>query len=269
MKTIISATLIILVVVCIFVVYMTIPSHVQQYANATGDEIDKSSQYLSELAGKGELTKQDIDKILSILQPRLLNMATRIRSKKQHLGIYAGELHLAWQLIVQGSVSPFEAGILLQMLNPCWSAYEKKNSNRPAKIELYGRLITPLRGIVMHHKVLLVLEEKHQFLGLEGFLCTSSKGIAFDSWGLETLTQLDVDEKKTLPIRKETTVYLIPVEIVKELPSWTDDPEKLEIFKKAVTQEGARKLCSFRQRTILREENGWRNDFGIDRQPMK
>ncbi len=269
MKTKISAVLIIMVVICVFAAYAAIPSPVQKYAKATGNEIGKSAEYLSELAEQGELTKRGADAIVSVLQPRLLNMANRVRSKKTDMGIYYEELQLAWQLIVQGAVSPFEGGVLLQALDPCWSEYKKKRSFRPAIIKLHGRLIAAPQGIVMHHKVWLEIEEKHLFLGLEGFLRNSSKSNVFTSWGRQRFTEFDVDGKPSLPLRKETTVYLIPVEIVKELPTWEDDADTLEIFKKAVTHEGARKLCSFQQATILKEENDWRNEFGIDRQPMK
>jgi hypothetical protein len=252
-----------MVVICVLVVHSLIQSPVKRYVNATGGEIDKSAQYLSELAEKEKLAKPDIDKILSILRPRLLNMADRIRSKKKNLDIYVGELRLAWQLILRSSVSPSEAGILLQMLNPSWSVYEKKNSNRPAKIELLGRLVAPPQGIVIHHKVWFVVEEKQQVLGLEGFLCTGSKGIADINWGLERLTQFDIDGKTSLLLSKQTTVYLIPAQVAEELPTGQDDADKIEIFKKAVAHEGARKLCSFQQATVLKEENNWRNNFNF------
>jgi hypothetical protein len=253
----------------VYLVYVSIPSPAQEYANATGDELNKSAQYLSELAEKGELTKQDVDEILSVLQPRLVDMAGRVRSKKSDLGIYYEELRLAWQLILQEAVSPSEAGILLQTLDPCRSVYKKKQAYRSAVIELHGRLIAPPQGVIMHHKIWLVVEKEQELLGLEGFLSTSSKGIASRNWGLERLTQYDVGEKPSLPLRKKTTVYLIPAEIAQGLPTRGHEADTLEIFKKTVADKDVRKLCSFQQATILKEENDWRNYFNIDRPPIK
>ena len=75
MRTIISATLIILVVVYIFVAYMVIPSPVQQYANATGNEIGKSAQELVDRYKRGEIDAEQANQILLTLKPRLVNAA--------------------------------------------------------------------------------------------------------------------------------------------------------------------------------------------------
>lgn len=245
-----------------FLVYLNMPNAVERYARAQGNEIGKSAQYLSTLAEQGKLTPDQADEILITLQPRLRDMAGRIRAGNSHFEIFYDELRLAWQLVLQGTVSASEAADLLQAICSCRCRYEEERNSRPAIIGLHGRIPELLPGIVIRHRVWVNLGQEEQLvLGLEGFLCNNSNGTHNRSWGLRNSVEFPFTGQASLPLSKETTVYLIPRDVAKDLPSREADADQLGVFKEALSHADARQLCSFQEEAVLSKKNSWKSDF--------
>lgn len=266
MKTIISATLIILVVVCIFVAYMAIPSPVQQYANATGNEIGKSAQELVDRCKRGEIDAEQANQILLILKPRLVNMAQRKMNRNSHLDIFGEELNLCWHLVLNGLLPSAETETVLRCLDTSWCQYKTKKPFSPPRFELHGNLTYPKHGIVLHHKVWIAEDNElqEQKMAIEGYICINDSGIASMTWGFEQSLSFDINPQQSLSAEKETVVYHVPVEVVKELPSRTLNEDHLALCRRATSHENAVKLCSYQESTVLHEANRWKSSFSSD-----